>query len=155
MKRIAIILLALTVTLSAVAADSVSLLGRDLRVLNGAVPYGQLEGAKAILVFQPRCQWCALQARTIQKMQAAGHLSDNFIAVGINGRRPDLLKEAARIGLRLPAYQADTGFFKAARLDRGTPVMLLVAPDGTLVTKLRGYQDETVLTQIETVLAGL
>jgi len=152
MIRIALVLLALFLTLPALAADTASLFGRDLRTLNGAAPYSQLEGAKAILIFQPRCQWCALQARTIQKMQTDGLLSDNFIAVGINGRRPDLLKETTRMGLRLPAYQADTSFFKAAKLDRGTPVMLLVAGDGTLISKLRGYQDETVLTQIEAML---
>jgi len=127
-----------------------------LPTLNGAQNFKEHKGnAVAILIFQPNCSWCALQSRTIHKMQKNNELSDRYLAVGINGRKSALVNEVFKTGLKLPAYQSTGPFIAKAELDKSSPVMLILNQKGQLLKKLVGYQDKTVLKQIDNFLSKI
>ncbi len=145
-----------SLTASVYADEGVSLYEQSLSKLNGGIDFEELNGkSSAMVIFQPDCAWCALQVRTIKKLQDEEGLSKNYIAVGINGRHMDLKKEMMKSGIKLPSYRSTPTFKRIAGLKDETPVILIVDGQGQILKKLVGYQDETVLKQIDQVLTQL
>ncbi len=156
-RFVLLFIIGLSLSFPAIASDgNGSLFQYDLPRLKSKTDFlTHKDQATAIVVFQPHCAWCLAQFRLMNKLAKQDNLKGNYIAVGINGKRQDLLREYARSHSKLPAFKSTPNFYRTAKLDKATPVILVLNKQGQIIKKLKGYQDEIRFRQIDQLLSLL
>ncbi len=116
--------------------------------LAGAPAFAAQAGTPGVIIlFQPDCPWCERQFR------AALELADvtpeiRIIALGIRGRRMDLVRELRRFRADVPAYLASPALLDLLGRPEGTPRLYVVDDTGRIVSTAAGYQDPEALAAL-------
>jgi thiol-disulfide isomerase/thioredoxin len=104
-------------------------------------------GVSVLMFFEPDCPYCFRQARVLNQLQR--ECADlHPVAIGLNGDRRALQKEAARMRAEFPVLEIDERLQRDIGKVEATPLMLLGDRSGMLVTWLRGLQSAAVLRQL-------
>ena len=116
--------------------------------LAGAPAFDEHAGTIGLLVlFQPECPWC------VRQFDAAGKLADDqpditVVAVGLRGRRMELIRELRRARAQLPAYLASPQLLETLGKPDGTPRLYVVNRHGRIVAWAAGYHDPAQLAYL-------
>ena len=116
--------------------------------LAGAPSFDQHAGTIGLLVlFQPECPWC------VRQFDAAGKLANDrpdiaVIAVGLRGRRLELIRELRRARAQLPSYLASPELLETLGKPDGTPRLYVVDRHGRIVAWSAGYHDPAELAYL-------
>jgi peroxiredoxin len=141
---------AIALCAAGLARAEVDILDYRLRDLSSTreVALDEFRGDVSVLMFfEPDCPYCFRQARVLNDLQAA--CADvQPVAIGVNGDRAALQKEARRMGARFPVLQIDQRLQDDIGEIVATPLMLVSDRNGMLVTWLRGLQKADVLRSL-------
>lgn len=116
--------------------------------LAGAPAFDEHSGKVGLLVlFQPECPWC------VRQFDAAGVLTNDrpdivVVAVGLHGRRMELIRELRRARTQLPAYLASPELLESLGKPDGTPRLYVVDRHGRIVAWAAGYHDPAQLAYL-------
>jgi hypothetical protein len=101
-------------------------------------------GVSILMFFEPECPYCFRQARVLNGLQR--ECPDlHPVAIGVNGDRAALQREARRMRAEFPALEIDARLQHDLGEVVATPLMLVSDRAGMLVTYLRGLQSAAVL----------
>jgi thiol-disulfide isomerase/thioredoxin len=104
-------------------------------------------GVSVLMFFEPDCPYCFRQARVLNALQRECR-DLHPVAIGLNGDRRALQKEAARMRAEFPVLEIDERLQRDIGEVEATPLMLIGDRDGMLVTWLRGLQSAEVLREL-------
>jgi thiol-disulfide isomerase/thioredoxin len=104
-------------------------------------------GVTIIMFFEPGCPYCFRQARVLNQLQRECPAL-NPVAVGLNGDRRALQKEAGRMRAEFPVLEIDERLQRDIGKIEATPLMLVGDRSGMLVTWLHGLQSAAVLRSL-------
>lgn len=104
-------------------------------------------GVSVLMFFEPDCPYCFRQARVLNELQRECPDLEP-VAIGLNGDRRALQKEAARMRAEFPVLEIDERLQRDIGKVEATPLMLVGDRSGMLVTWLRGLQSARVLRGI-------
>ena len=116
--------------------------------LAGAPAFDEHAGTVGLMVlFQPECPWC------VRQFDAAGKLANDrpdiaVIAVGLRGRRMELIRELRRARAQLPAYLASPELLETLGKPEGTPRLYVFDRHGRIVAWAAGYHDPAQLAYL-------
>ena len=127
-----------------------SLLQFELRSLDEPETHSlQRYAGKPLLMvfFQPECNWCLRQFRTIRTLTESCNSGFATIAVGVHGNRQELKKELRRLRADVPAYQSSPILLESVGSIEATPLILVGDSEGLFVDWMRGYIPDDQLTE--------
>jgi thiol-disulfide isomerase/thioredoxin len=101
-------------------------------------------GISVLMFFEPECPYCYRQARVLNQLQRECR-DLHPVAIGINGDRRALQREAERMRAEFPALEIDERLQRDIGKVEATPLMLVGDRSGMLVTWLRGLQSAAAL----------
>jgi thiol-disulfide isomerase/thioredoxin len=104
-------------------------------------------GVSVLMFFEPDCPYCFRQARVLNQLQR--ECPDlHPVAIGLNGDRRALQKEAGRMRAEFPVLEIDERLQSDLGKVEATPLMLVGDRSGMLVTWLHGLQSAAVLRSL-------
>jgi hypothetical protein len=106
-------------------------------------------GVSILMFFEPDCPYCFRQARALNELQRECQ-DVHPVAIGVNGDRAALQKEARRMRAEFPVLQIDARLQHDIGEVVATPLLLVGDRSGMLVTWLRGLQSADVLHDLLT-----
>lgn len=127
---------------------SAGVFGQAAKPLAGAPAFDEHAGKVGLLVlFQPECPWC------VRQFDAAGMLANDrpdiaVVAIGLRGRRMELIRELRRARAQLPAYLASPELLETLGKPDGTPRLYVVDRQGRIVGWAAGYHDREQLAYL-------
>ena len=147
MARLGALVCLWTVLLAPAYADEAapSLLDFELRSLAGPEVHSlQAYAGKPVvlLFFQPECNWCLRQVRSLNELKRECDDGFNAVLVGVRGTRSELRTELRRLKPDFAAYQASPSLLEAIGGVETTPLMLVGDAEGRFVTWMRGFIPE-------------
>jgi hypothetical protein len=101
-------------------------------------------GISVLMFFEPDCPYCYRQARVLNELQRECR-DLHPVAIGLNGDRRALQKEAARMRAEFPVLEIDERLQRDIGNVEATPLMLVGDRNGMLVTWLHGLQSTDAL----------
>lgn len=104
-------------------------------------------GVSILMFFEPDCPYCFRQARALNQLQRECR-GVHPVAIGLNGDRRALQKEAGRMRAEFPVLEIDERLQSDIGNVEATPLMLIGDRGGMLVTYLRGLQAVGVLRSL-------
>ena len=109
--------------------------------------------ATITMIFQPDCNWCKKQGKTLAVAFAKCQSALNISLVGTKGNRNQLRKTLKHYHKSIPAYKADSKFLRSIGGYQASPTTLIYDANGQLIAKKRGFISHEKLAQALSIIS--